>query len=223
MAKTSQRAKLVLKALPNLLTKDVTNDYYFTVKTQKSLSLTDLAQEVAATHGHQNASEVEMLTREVLELAAWYLSSGYTVTTPLGYFRTTVSGTALESELNTAPDRSRLKLSVGYSMSEDMRQALTDAEIDVEIEKAKTGPQLYAVVSAQDAQNPGAATKGPVWQVALCTQLGNNGAQLLKEPRTVVMENTFVVGETPAGDSGNPGRGTGTGGNDGDQSENPLG
>ena len=54
-----------------------------------------------------------------------------------------------------------------------MRQALTDAEIDVEIEKAKTGPQLYAVVSAQDAQNPGAATKGSVWQVALCTQLGN--------------------------------------------------
>lgn len=104
-----------------------------------------------------------------------------------------------------------------------MRQALTDAEIDVEIEKAKTGPQLYAVVSAQDAQNPGAATKGSVWQVALCTQLGNNGAQLLKEPRTVVMENTFVVGETPAGDSGTPGRGTGTGGNDGDQSENPLG
>lgn len=270
MAKTSQRAKLVLKALPNLLTKDVTNDYYFTVKTQKSLSLTDLAQEVAA----------------------WYLSSGYTVTTPLGYFRTTVSGTALESELNTAPDRSRLKLSVGYSMSEGMRQALTDAGIDVEIEKAKTGPQLYAVVSAQDAQNPGAATrgesvpvsggeqcivkgkslkvggpaeskpgitltrvdttgttpvfipasklypntptqvgfvmpasatKGSVWQVALCTQLGNNGAQLLKEPRTVVMENTFVVGETPAGDSGNPGGGTGTGGNDGDQSENPLG
>ena len=94
----------------------MTNDYYFTVKTQKSLSLTDLAQEVAATHGHQNASEVEMLTREVLELAAWYLSSGYTVTTPLDYFRTTVSGTALESELNTAPDRSRLKLSVGYSM-----------------------------------------------------------------------------------------------------------
>ena len=160
MAKNSQRAKLVLKALLNLLTKDVTNDYYFTVKTQKSLSLADLAQEVAATHGHQNASEVEMLTREVLELAAWYLSCGYTVTTPLGYFHTTVSGTALESELNAAPDRSRLKLGVGYSMSDAMRQALADAEIDVEIDKAKTGPQLYAVVSAHDAQNPAAVTRG---------------------------------------------------------------
>mgnify|MGYP007125539786 CR=1 FL=1 len=38
MAKTSQRAKLVLKALPNLLTKDVTNDYYFTVKNPEKAS-----------------------------------------------------------------------------------------------------------------------------------------------------------------------------------------
>lgn len=289
MAKTSQRAKLVLKALLNLLTKDVTNDYYFTVKTQKSLSLTDLAQEVAATHGHQNAAEVEMLTREVLELASWYLSCGYTVTTPLGYFRTNVSGTALESELNAAPDRSRLKLSVGYTMSDTMRQALAEAEIDVEIDKAKTGPQLYTVVSAHDAQNPAAvtrgegvpvsggeqciikgknlkvggpadskpgitltrvdesgttpifiaasklypntptqvgfvmpasATKGSVWQVSLCTQLSNNGVQLLKEPRTVMMDNTFVVGETPADGGGSDGGG---GGSDGDQGENPLG
>ena len=291
MAKTSQRAKLVLKAILNLLTKDVTNDYYFTVKTQKSLSLADLAQEVAATHGHQNAAEVEMLTREVLELAAWYLSCGYTVTTPLGYFRTTVSGTALDSELNAAPDRSRLKLGVSYTLSEAMRQALADAEIDVEIDKVKTGPQLYAVVSAQDAQNPGAvtrgegvpvsggeqciikgknlkvggpaeakpgvtltrvdesgtapvfipaaklypntpsqvgfvmpasATKGSVWQVSLCTQLGSNSSLMLKEPRTVVMDDTFVVGEMAQG-GGDPGGNPGGGGSDGDQSENPLG
>lgn len=70
MAKTSQRAKLVLKARENLLTKDVKNDYYLTVKSQRTLTLSDLAKEVAATHGHQNQSEVEMLTRETLELAA---------------------------------------------------------------------------------------------------------------------------------------------------------
>lgn len=279
--KASQRAKLVLKALLNLLTKDVKDDYYLTVKSQKSLTLSDLAQEVAASHGHQNAAEVEMLTRETLELAAWYLSSGYTVTTPLGYFRTTVSGTLLESELTSAPDRNRLKLGVSYAMSDTMRQALAQAELDVEIDKATVGPQLYTVVSAHDAQYPEAttrgesvpvsggeqcilkgrncktggpegsnagltltrvdttgtppvfipaaklypntptqvgfvmpasATKGSVWQVTLCTQLGNNGV-MLKEPRTVVMDNTFVVGETTIPDSG--------GGDGGD--ENPLG
>ncbi|MEG0541621.1 MAG: DUF4469 domain-containing protein [Angelakisella sp.] len=287
MLKQSQRAKLTLKALLNLLTKDVKNDYYFTVKTQKSLSLNDLAQEVASSHGHQNASEVEMLTRETLELAAWYLSNGYTVTTPLGYFHTTVSGTLLDSELNSAPDRSRLKLGVGYSMSDTMRQALAEAELGVEIDTAKAGPQLYAVVSGHDAQRPDAstrgesvpvsggeqcilkgknlkvggpeagkpgitltrvdttgttpvfipaaklypntsmqvgfvmpasATKGSVWQISLCTQITSTGSKLLKEPRTVVMDNTFVVGETTSSGDG----GGGTGG-DGNPDENPLG
>ena len=36
MAKTSQRAKLVLKARENLLTKDIKNDYYLTVKSQRT-------------------------------------------------------------------------------------------------------------------------------------------------------------------------------------------
>lgn len=285
MAKTSQRAKLTLKALLNQLTKDVKNDYYFTVKTQKSLSITDLAQEVAAIHGHQNASEVEMLAREILELGAWYLSNGYSVTTPLGYFHTTVSGTLLDSELNSAPDRNRLKLGISYSMSDTMRQALADAELDVEIDTAKTGPQLYAVVSGHDAQRsdastrgesvpvsggeqcvlkgknlkvggpeaskpgvtltrmdtvqtpvfipvaklfpntasqvgfvmPASATKGSVWQISLCTQITGSSSTLLKEPRTVTMDNTFVVGEVPSAGGGDEG------GGDGDQSENPLG
>lgn len=280
-AKASQRAKLALKAFLNLLTKDVKDDYYLTVKTQKNLTLADLAQEVAAGHGHQNPAEAEMLAREILELAAWYLSSGYSVTTPLGYFRTTVSGVLMESELTSSPDRNRLKLGVSYSMSDTMRQALAQAELDVEIDKATVGPQLYAVVSVPDAQNPGAttrgesvpvsggeqcilkgrniktggpqgsnagltltrvdntgtppvfipaeklypntptqvgfvmpasATKGSVWQATLCTQISNSSSTLLKAPRTVVMDNTFVVGETTIPEGG------GDGGN-----ENPLG
>lgn len=103
MAKASQRAKLVLKARENLLTKDIKNDYYLTVKSQRTLTLADLAKEVAATHGHQNQSEVEMLTRETLELAAWYLSNGFGITTPLGYYHTTVSGSLLDSELSAPP------------------------------------------------------------------------------------------------------------------------
>ncbi len=286
MAKNSQRAKLVLKARENLLTKDVKNDYYLTVKSQRTLTLADLAKEVAATHGHQNQSEVEMLTRETLELAAWYLSNGFGITTPLGYYHTTVSGTLLDSELSSAPDRSKLKLGISYSMSDLMRQSLTEAELDVEIDKAKTGPQLFSVVSAQDAQHPDAATRGEstpvaageaciikgrnlkvggpaeanagitltrqdkqgvtpvfipaarlfpntptqvgfvmpagaeegsVWQVKLCTQLGSNGAQLLKEPRTVTMDDNFVVGQ-PAEET--PGGG---GSGEGGLEEDPLG
>lgn len=278
MAKTSQRAKLVLKARENLLTKDIKNDYYLTVKSQRTLTLADLAKEVAATHGHQNQSEVEMLTRKTLELAAWYLSNGFGITTPLGYYHTTVSGSLLDSELSAAPDRSKLKLGISYAMSDLMRQSLTEAELDLEIDKAKTGPQLFSVVSVQDAQHPDAATRGDsvpvaageaciikgrnlkvggpaeanagitltrqdkqgvtsvfipatrlfpntptqvgfvmpasaeegsVWQVKLCTQIGANSSQLPKEPRTVVMDNNFVVGqpaeETPGGGSGGDG------------------
>lgn len=278
MAKTSQQAKLVLKARENLLTKDIKNDYYLTVKSQRTLTLADLAKEVAATHGHQNQSEVEMLTRETLELAAWYLSNGFGITTPLGYYHTTVSGSLLDSDLSAASDRSKLKLGISYAMSDLMRQSLTEAELDLEIDKAKTGPQLFSVVSAQDAQHPDAATRGDsvpvaageaciikgrnlkvggpaeantgitltrqdkqgvtpvfipatrlfpntptqvgfvmpasaeegsVWQVKLCTQIGANSSQLLKEPRTVVMDNNFVVGqpaeETPGGGSGGDG------------------
>ena len=287
MAKNSQRAKLVLKARENLLTKDVKNDFYLTVKSQRTLTLADLAKEVAATHGHQNESEVEMLTRETLELGAWYLSNGFRVVTPLGYHHATVSGTLLDSELNAAPDRSKLKLNVSYAMSDLMRKFLDEAELDLEIDRAKTGPQLFTVVSAQDAQNPDAVTRGDsvpvaageaciikgrnlkvggpaeanagitltrqdkqgvepifipaarlypntptqvgfvmptpaeegsVWQVKLCTQLASNGATLLKEPRTVVMDNDFVVGqpteETPGG---------GESGGGGGLDENPLG
>ena len=286
MAKESQRAKLVLKARENLLTKDVKNDYYLTVKSQRTLTLADLAKEVAATHGHQNQSEAEMLAREILELGAWYLSNGFGITTPLGYYHTTVSGTLLDSELNAAPDRTKLKFGVSYAMSDLMRKFLDEAELDLEIDKAKTGPQLFAVVSAQDAQHPNAATRGDsvpvaageacilkgrnlkvggpaeanagvtltrqdkqgvtpvfipaarlfpntptqvgfvmpagaeegsVWQVKLCTQLSANGVTLLKEPRTVVMDSNFVVGQ-PSEET--PGGGSGSGGG---LDENPLG
>ena len=177
MAKNSQRAKLVLKARENLLTKDVKNDYYLTVKSQRTLTLADLAKEVAATHGHQNESEAEMLAREILELGAWYLSNGFGITTPLGYHHATVSGTLLDSELNAAPDRTKLKFGVSYAMSDLMRKCLDEAELDLEIDKAKTGPQLFSVVSAQDAQHPDAATRGdsvPVAAGEACILKGRN-------------------------------------------------
>uniref|UniRef100_UPI0005C6D4C3 DUF4469 domain-containing protein n=1 Tax=Bacteroides timonensis TaxID=1470345 RepID=UPI0005C6D4C3 len=59
----------------------------------------------------------------------------------------------------------------------EMRQALNEAELDVEIQKSASGPQLYAVVSAQDAQSPDAATRGegtPVGAGEACIIKGKN-------------------------------------------------
>lgn len=176
MGKESQRAKILLKAVPNELTAP-TNDYYLILKNQKQLTMTDLAREVAATHGHQNASEVEMLAREVLELANWYLSNGYTVTTPMGSYRTTVKGVLLDTEVSESPNRDRLTLDIGYTPSEQLRQLLDGAELDVEINKAAIGPQLNTVVSAYDAQNPDAVTRGdsmPVEAGQACVIKGRN-------------------------------------------------
>lgn len=176
MGQESQRAKLSLKALPNELT-DLANDFYLIVKNQKRLTLSDLSREVAATHGHHKAAEVEMLTREVLELGNWYLSNGYTISTPQGNYYVTVKGVLLDTELSEAPNRDRLSLNIGYTPSEQVRRLLDEAELDVEINKASIGPQLNTVVSAYDAKNPDAVTRGdsmPVEAGQLCIIKGRN-------------------------------------------------
>ena len=279
----TQKAKLQLKALELALTTDVKDDYYLQPKLQKCLNMDDLAAEVAALSTRQEDPEdIARTGRDLMRRMMWYLSAGYSISTPLGYFRPTAQGVFMESELNEAIDRDRLTLGVKYSMSEDMRNVLDEAEVDVEIQKSISGPQLYGVVSGQDAQNPEAVTRGEgipisagqtciikgkslkvggsgdeigvtltrvdeggsdtfffppsqlypntpskvgfvlpasvpegsVWSVKLCTQLSSNGSLLLKEPRTVEMDDTFVVGEVSTPSTG--GGGTGTGGDDSD-------
>ena len=157
----TQKAKLQLKALELALTTDVKDDYYLQPKLQKCLNMDDLAAEVAALSTRQEDPEdIARTGRDLMRRMMWYLSAGYSISTPLGYFRPTAQGVFMESELNEAIDRDRLTLGVQYSMSEDMRQALDDADIDVEIQKAVSGPQLYAVVSAHDAEHPDAVTRG---------------------------------------------------------------
>lgn len=262
----TQKAKLTLKALDLTLTQDVKNDFYLQPKLQKCLTVDDIAREVAALSTRQeDAEELARTFRAMMRRMTWYISSGYSVSTPMGNFRVTSGGVLLESELTAAPPRERLRLGVAYTMSGEMRQALAEAEIDVEIQRTATGPQLFAVVSAHDAQHPGAVTRGEgvpltpgqtciirgrnlkvggtaqgvgvtltrtdgaaaspaethfipvaqlypntptqvgfvlpasapdgsVWTVKLCTQLGNN-RNLLKSPRTAVMDSYFVVGE----------------------------
>ena len=175
----TQKAKLSLKALDLALTQDVKNDYYLQPKLQKCLSMDDLAREVAALSTRQEDSEeIARIGRLLMRRAVWFLSSGYSLSTELGYFRPTARGVFLDSELNASPDRERLQLGISYSMSQEMRQALADAEIDVEIQKAASGPQLFSVVSAQDAQHPEAATRGegvPVSAGQTCIIMCRNG------------------------------------------------
>ena len=157
----TQKAKLQLKALELTLTTDVKDDYYLQPKLQKCLDMDDLAAEVAALSTRQeDADDIARTGRDIMRRMMWYLSSGYSVSTPLGYFRLTAQGVFMESELNEAIDRDRLTLGVKYSMSEEMRQALADVEIDVDIQKSVTGPQVFTVVSAQDAEHPDAVTRG---------------------------------------------------------------
>lgn len=174
----TQKAKLTLQALDLTLTKDVTNDYYLHPRVQKLLTLDDIAREVAALSTRQeDPEELARTTRAMLRRMTWYISSGYSVTTPLGTFRVTSGGVFLESELNDAPPRDRLKLGVAYTMSAEMRRALDEAEIDVEIQRTATGPQLFAVVSTHDAQHPDAATRGegvPVTPGQTCIIRGRN-------------------------------------------------
>lgn len=157
----TQKAKLQLKALELALTTDVKDDYYLQPKLQKCLNMDDLAAEVAALSTRQeDPEEIARTGRDLMRRMMWYLSAGYSISTPMGYFRPTAQGVFMESELNESIDRDRLTLGVKYSMSEEMRQSLEDAEIDVEIQKAASGPQLFSVVSAQDAEHPEAVTKG---------------------------------------------------------------
>ncbi|HJA83351.1 MAG TPA: DUF4469 domain-containing protein [Candidatus Bacteroides intestinavium] len=274
----TQKAKLTMRAIEHVLSTDTADDYYLRPKLQKCLTMDDLAAEVAALSTRQEDPEdIARTGRQLMQRMMWFLSSGYSISLPIGYFHLTAQGVFMKDELNAAPDRNRLKLGVSYSMSEEMRNVLAEAEIDVDIQKSASGPQLFAAVSGQDAQNPTAATKGEgvpisggqtviikgknlkvggdgaeigititrvdeggsdsfffppsqlypntpskvgfvmpasapegsVWGIKLCTQFSNNGSTLLKAPRTVEMDDTFVVGEvsapTPGGGSGEEG------------------
>lgn len=174
----TQKAKITMRAVKYALTTDETRDYSLQPKLQKCLNIDDLAAEVAALSTRQEDPEdIARTGRQLMQRMMWYLSSGYSVTLPIGYFRLTAQGLFMEDELNAAPDRSRLTLNVAYSMSAEMRQALDETEIDVEIQRSVSGPQLYGVVSAHDAQHPEAVTRGegvPITAGQTCIIKGKN-------------------------------------------------
>ena len=174
----TQKAKMALRAIPYTLSTDVKDDFYLTTRIQKSLSMKDLAAEVAALSTRQeDAEDIARTGNALLRRMMWYLSSGYSISTEMGNFRVTVKGVLRKQELTDAPDRSRVTLAVSYAMSDAMRQALDDAELDIEIQQTTVGPQLFSVVSGHDADHPDAVTRGesvPVGAGELCVIKGKN-------------------------------------------------
>ena len=174
----TQKAKLALKAVPLAITTDVKDDYYISPKVQKTLTMEDLAAEVAALSTRQeDTEEIARIGNALQRHQMWNLSAGYSISTEMGHYRVTAKGVLREQELTDAPDRSRITLGVSYTMSDAMRQALDDAELDIEIQKTVVGPQLYSVVSGHDADHPDAVTRGesvPVGAGQLCVIKGKS-------------------------------------------------
>ena len=96
----TQKAKLALKAIPYTITTDVKDDYYISPKIQKSLSMDELAAEVAALSTRQEDPEdIARTGNALLRRIMWYLSSGYSISTELGNFRVTAKGILRQAEL----------------------------------------------------------------------------------------------------------------------------
>lgn len=228
----------------------------------------DLAAEMVALSTRQEEpAEVESTGNSLFQRMMWFLSAGYSISTPMGVIRLNAKGNLRKSELLSAPDRSRILLDLSLSMSAEMRRMLNEVELDVEIQQSATGPVLIGITSGFNAKNPERAAKGEgvpitpgqpcvirgkrikvggegptigvtitrqdgdsgethtftatqlfpntatrvgfvlpptvedgsIWSVKLCTQLGSNGSQLLKEPREAVLDDVFVVGENITG------------------------
>lgn len=167
---------------------------------------------VALSTRQEDPAEVESTGNSLFQRMMWFLSAGYSISTPMGVIRLNAKGNLRKSELLSAPDRSRILLDLSLSMSAEMRRMLNEVELDVEIQQSTTGPVLIGITSGFNATQlfPNTATRvgfvlpstvedGSIWSVKLCTQLGSNGSQLLKEPREAVLDDVFVVGENITG------------------------
>ena len=157
----TQKAKLTLRAIENSMTTDVTDDYYVRPKTQKCLTMKDLAAEMVALSTRQeDPAEVESTGNSMFQRMMWFLSAGYSISTPMGVIRLNAKGNLRKSELLSAPDRSRILLDLSLSMSAEMRRMLDEVELDVEIQQSATGPVLIGITSGFNAENPERAAKG---------------------------------------------------------------
>lgn len=83
MKTRNYKMDLALMAYPNELTPDIDTDYIVKVNTQsQSLTLEEIAADVAARSGKFEASEVKSLFEMGFEAMAQAVASGYCVSTP---------------------------------------------------------------------------------------------------------------------------------------------
>ena len=174
----TQKSKLLLQAIELSISSEESKELYVRPVLQKCLTMEEIAAEVAVLSSrNEDASEVTRTGNLIFERMMWYLSSGYSVSTKMGSFRLTIKGTLQESELSSAPNPEKLTFGIAYTMSKEMRDELSDVEINAKILAPEVGPQLFSVVSGFDNDHPDEVAKGkgvPVTPGQLCIIRGRN-------------------------------------------------
>lgn len=151
-----------LMAYPTTFPKTVKGDFIFKVKTQsRSLTLKDIAAQVAQRVGKYSAGEVEMLSNELMEVICDAVSSGYIVNTPLCLIQPGASGVVYKNELATQVDPAKVSVYANYSQGPAMRAAMKNVLTRTFIQPAITGPFIADFVStAFRSDEPG--TRAPL-------------------------------------------------------------
>lgn len=125
MKTRNYKMDLALMAYPNELTPDIDTDYIVKVNTQsQSLTLEEIAADVAARSGKFEASEVKSLFEMGFEAMAQAVASGYCVSTPLCYVRPMASGVVMEEELSLPVNREKVKVYASFSQGSVMKEAM---------------------------------------------------------------------------------------------------
>ncbi len=144
-----KRAKMNLAAYPNNLKGD--GNYYLSIPSVNTVKQSDLVELVATSLGNKNSDEVSMVVKEFFDYVGWYLSNGYTVTTDLCNMRVVVKGSLTSAELNNSLDTDDVNLKVMYTTGSSITKYMSEAELNVDINKASTGPQIYSISSVFDS------------------------------------------------------------------------
>lgn len=162
MKTRNYKMDLALMAYPNELTPDIDTDYIVKVNTQsQSLTLEEIAADVAARSGKFEASEVKSLFEMGFEAMAQAVASGYCISTPLCYVRPMASGVVMEEELSLPIDREKVKVYASFSQGSAMKEAMAQAHITLFTQPAVTGPYIAGMTSTAYT-DAAATTRAPM-------------------------------------------------------------
>lgn len=163
--------KKTMSLVPYLhtITKDIPDDYFLRVKTEKqTLTTKEISAEVAAKNGKYSAEEVNLIMTDTMEVISEAVSSGYIVNTPLCYIQPCASGIVMQSELAQPVDRNRVRTYASFSQGPAMKQAMSQNQLEIFQQPALVGPMLNGV------SNPLMPTAGYILAGDLCVISGRN-------------------------------------------------